>query len=56
MRRRPIALAAGLAAVAGLLLGIPAAGTATAAATATATATPATATATATVTTTPYAA
>ncbi|WP_329621857.1 FG-GAP-like repeat-containing protein [Streptomyces sp. NBC_01255] len=55
MRRRPIALAAGLAAVAGLLLGIPAAGTATAAATATATATPATATATATVTTTPYA-
>ncbi|MEU7073537.1 FG-GAP-like repeat-containing protein [Streptomyces narbonensis] len=35
MRRRPIALAAGLSAVAGLLLGIPAAGPATAATTAT---------------------
>ncbi|MFD8973365.1 FG-GAP-like repeat-containing protein [Streptomyces sp. NPDC059593] len=58
MRRRPIALAAGLAAVAGLLLGIPAAGPATAATTATAVTTAsaaATATASAPTATAPYA-
>lgn len=61
MRRRPIALAAGLAAVAGLLLGIPAAGQATAATTAgtattaAAAAAAAAATATAPTATAPYA-